>query len=247
VTRVQWPVAIDKNYYLLTYRIVETGGKTLLKIKPLGEAIRVAGEAVRNVVWTGWSMFHPFTRPEIAPRVVVDPTSGEEVAALETSLLGETHLEATIPDVWRITADGRASIWRPYREDRMEVPHLAAQGLSAGRYLSPRILIRELYELATHAKELAKAFPHANNVEFFCSWIGLKDRMIADMEPGVTWGNYKSHVNERTSTATVQLDALTADTASVVAALSAPVLNLFDGFELSREWILQQVPRFRML
>jgi len=192
-------------------------------------------------------MFHPFTRPAIAPYVVVDSSSGQDVEAWETNLLGETILEATMPDVWRITADGRASLWRPYREDRMDVPHLAARGLTRGKYLSPRILVRELYEFASHAKELAKFFPYASQAEFRCSWMGLKNRSIADMQPGVDWREYVCRVNERTSTATVPLDTVTADTASVVAALAAPVLNLFDGFDLSRDWILREVPKFRML
>jgi hypothetical protein len=247
VTRVQWPVPIDKNSYLLSYRIIETGGKTTHTIKSLAEAIRIAGEGVRNVVWTGWSMFHQFSRPAIAPRVVLDVTNGEEVEALETNLLGETQLEATIPDVWRITTDGRASVWRPYREDRARVPHLAAQGLTPGRFLAPRVLIRELYELVTHAKELSKAFPHASSVEFRCTWSGLKNRKIADFEPGVHWHDYTCHVDERTSTTTAPVDIVTADSASVVAALAAPVLNLFDGFELSRDWIVKEVPKFRML
>jgi hypothetical protein len=247
MSRIQWPVAIDQNYYLLTYRLVEVGGSTKLSINELREALRIAGEAVREVVWTGWSMFHQFTRAAIAPKVVVDTSSGHEVEALETNLLGETLLEATIPDVWRVTVDGRASIWRPYREDRMRVPHLAERGLVPGTYLSPRILVRELYELATHAKEFSKAFPFAKSAEFLCSWVGLKDRKIADMDPGVDWNTYVSHVGNRTSNTSVPLDSLTADTAGVVATLSAPVLNLFDGFELSRDWIGDQVPKFRII
>lgn len=244
---VKWPVSIAQNYYQLSYRIVETGGETRHTVKTLGEAIRITGEAVRNVVWTGWSMFHQFTRASIAPRVVIDAASGKEVEAIETNLLGETILESTVPDLWRITVDGRSSIVRPYREDRMVIPHLSARGLIPGKYISPRILIRELYEFATHAKELAKAFPHASKIEFHCSWFGLEGRRIADMEPDVEWGDYVCHVNNRSSSATVTLDELAADTVSVVATLAAPVLNLFDGFEISRDWIARQVPKFRML
>jgi hypothetical protein len=85
------------------------------------------------------------------------------------------------------------------------------------------------------------------SIEFRCTWIGLKGRKIADMQPGDHWREYTSHVNERTSTVSVALDALIADTVSVAGVLAAPVLNLFDGFDLTPEWIANEVPKFRML
>jgi hypothetical protein len=247
VSRVQWPVPLERNYYQLSYRIIETGDRTRHTIPSLREAIRSAGVGVKNVVWTGWSMFHQFTRPEIAPHVVIDTATGEEVEAIEASLIGETRLEATLPDVWRITTDGRATIFRAYREDRSVVPHLAERGLTPGKFLSPRVLIRDLYELVTHAKELAKSFPNTQGVEFQCTWIGLEGRQIADFEPGIDWNHYTCHTNARSSAAVVSIDELTAEPASVVARLATPVLNLFDGFELNREWIIREAPKFRML
>jgi hypothetical protein len=215
VSRMQWPVPLERNYYQLSYRVIETGDKTRHTITSLREAIRTAGVGVKNVVWTGWSMFHQFTRPETAPRIVIDDATGEEVEAIETSLIGETKLEATIPDVWRITADGRATIFRPYREDHSVVPHLAERGFTRGKFLSPRTLIRDLYEFVTHAKEFAKSFPNAQGVEFQCTWIGLEGRKIADFEPGIDWNDYTCHAKARSSSATVSIDELTADTAPV--------------------------------
>lgn len=75
----------------------------------------------------------------------------------------------------------------------------------------------------------------------------LKGRKIADLNPGVDWDDRTCHVNERTSAVSVSVDELTADTASVVERLAAPVLMLFDGLELSRKWILREVPSFRSL
>jgi hypothetical protein len=247
VTTAHWPVPVAQNFYQFSYRIVEGGDQTRHSIKSLQEAVRVAGEHVKDVVWTGWSMFHQFTRPAIAPRVVIDTATGEEIEAIETNLVGETLLEATVPEIWRITADGRATLVRPYREDRTIVPHLTSRGLTPGKYLSPRTLIRELYELATHAKEFAKAFPHAERIEFRCSWFGLRGRKIADFNPGVDWDDRTCHVNERTVAITASVDELTADTALVVERLAAPILILFDGLELPRKWIVREVPNFRSL
>jgi hypothetical protein len=235
------------GFYQLSYRIIENGERTRHSVKSLKQAISVAGERVRNVVWTGWSMFHQFTRPEIAPRVVIDTLNGEEVEAIETDLREKTALDKSVADVWRITADGRATIIRPYREDQSTIPHLARQGLTSGKWLSPRTLIRELYELTTHAKELAKEFPNARSVEFRCTWLGLKGRKIADFEPGIDWDDRTCHADERTSSLTVSIDELVADAAGVVAKLATPVLNLFDALDLSREWIIREVPKFRTI
>ena len=232
--------------YQLSYRIID-GSNPRLSVKELAEAIRVAGERVREVVWTGWSMFHQFTREEIKPKIVIDTVTGEEVEAIETDLRAHNRLASTRDEIWRITADGRATLIRPYREDTAENPLLAQRGLTPGTWLSPRTLIRELYELATHAKELAKSFPNAEAVEFCCTWHGLKGRKIADFDPGADWHERRCHAEQRSSTLTVSLEELTADTAAVVAKLSAPVLNLFDGLDLSREWILREVPKFRTI
>ena len=91
-----WPTSINQNHYQLSFQIVERGEKTKLTVSTLNEAIRLAGEAVKNVVWTGWSMFHQFSREDIAPRILLDDSTGEEVELVETnlyqSLLTETHL-----------------------------------------------------------------------------------------------------------------------------------------------------------
>ncbi len=58
-------------------------------------------------------MFYPFTREEIKPRFVLDGSDDYEQDAIETTLLGVPSLSG-LPDFWRITADGRATIIRPY-------------------------------------------------------------------------------------------------------------------------------------
>ena len=232
--------------YQLSYRIVDGSG-TKLSIPELREAIRAAGERVHSVVHTGWSMFYQFTRPEIASHAVVDTGTGDEVEAIETDLREKGQTQGRHADMWRITADGRATLIRPYREDEAEDPRFTERGLMPGNWLSPRTLIRELYELATHAKELAKAYPDVHRIEFCCTWQGLKGRKIDEFQPGSNWHERRCHAEQRTATLSVPLDELAADTAGVVAKLAAPVLHLFDGLDLSREWIQREVPRFRML
>jgi hypothetical protein len=161
-------------------------------------------------------------------------------------LLGQIFIAETVPDYWRVTADGRATIIRPYREDRKSVPHLQKQGLKPGRWLSPRGVAREAYELVAHAKELAKAFTLAESVEFRCSWHGLKDRKIADFDPTVDWYEDRiCRINERTTTVRASVEALAADPSSVVLELINPVARLFDGLEVGSVQLEHWRPTFR--
>jgi len=242
-----FPVSVKDNHYQLSYRVIRPAGAPTVEGDSLLEAIRQAGERVRNVVWTGWSMFHPFTGDEIKPSFVTDLNDGQEIDAIETVLLGQNFIAETVPDYWRITADAHATIIRPYREDRVPVPHLTKEGLRTGMWLSPRVLAREAYELLTHAKELAKFFASAETVEFRCSWYGLKDRRIADFDPSVDWYDRTCRINERTTTARASVEALAGDPDSTVLGLVTPVARLFDGLEITRAQLQQWRPTFRQL
>ena len=242
-----WPVSIEGNHYQFSYQIIEGGEKTKHTIATLSEAIRVAGERVKNVVWTGWSMFYQFSRPEIAPHILVDDSMGEDVEVLEANLLSDTFISDTVPDFWRITVDGRTTIIRPYREDRVPVPHLQKSGLEPGMWLSPRTLIREIYELVTHAKELAKEFTYVESVQIQCTWYGLKDRRFADFEPSVSWHDRTCHADGRSTGGRFSVEQLTGNTTSVVVALAAPVLVLFGGWATTDDWVDGLRPGFRAL
>lgn len=242
-----WPVSVEGNHYQFSYQIIEGGGKTNHTIATLSEAIRLAGERVKDVVWTGWSMFYQFSRQEIAPHILVDDSMGEEVEVLETNLLSNTFISDTVPDFWRITADGRTTIIRPYREDRVPVPHLQESGLEPGMWLSPPTLIREVYELVTHAKELAKEFTYVESVQIQCTWHGLKNRRFADFKPGVSWHDRLCHADGRTTGGKFPIEQLTGDTTSVVVALAGPILTLFGGWETIAEWVDGLRPGFRVL
>jgi hypothetical protein len=243
----QWPVSMTRNHYQFSYRITEKGGDTHLDCNALRQALDEANERVRSEVWTGWSMFHEFTRVEIKPRVVIDNYESKEVEALQASLLNEQYRETTVPDYWRVTVDGRATIIRPYREDRREVPHLVRAGILPGGWIAPGILVREVFELVIHARELAKAFRHAFEVQFVCSWNGLKGRRIADSHPGVDWNDGVSFIEERTTQKVTTIVQLAESPSSIVAELAGPVARLFDGLKIDTRFIEDQRPQFRTL
>ncbi|WP_246798802.1 hypothetical protein [Rhizobium leguminosarum] len=63
-------------------------------------------------------MFYPFTRPEIAAALHPEFDDGRGVDVLESNLVGDGNFDTSLPDYWRYAVDGRATIIRPYREDR---------------------------------------------------------------------------------------------------------------------------------
>ncbi len=243
----EWPVDISENYYQFSYIIHETGGLSLHNLEGFREALRTANEAVKDVVWTGWSMFHQFTRPEIAPYVNVYKTDTKEIELYETNHLGKLQFDTTVPDFWRVGLDGRATIVRPYREDRNEIAALAERHQLPGNWLSPFTLIREVYEVVLHAHELSKYFGNSSHIQILCSWVGLEGRKLAEFDPGVDFHDRVSHVNSRTTSAFVRDEELPSNLPTVVSALADPIMRVFAGWSANPEWIEGKVPKFRML
>jgi hypothetical protein len=53
---------------------------------------------------TGWSMSYQFSGP-LAPHVVLDDATGEQIDALEANLLSKGKITNGLPDFWRIVAE----------------------------------------------------------------------------------------------------------------------------------------------
>lgn len=242
----KWPVEIAPNHYQLSYRFVVAGASRHLSLPELLKTMDAAGDAVKTVVWTGWSMFFHIHAKGSAPTVGVDTSTGEEVELYEAHSLSDPYSTIGMRDFWRFTLDGRATVVRAYREDRQEVHKSAAEIKRPGTYLSPRTLVRELTEFVTHAKEMSKAFEGAENVEFRCTWRGLTDRSIDDSDSWAEWNLRVSHQNSRTVSRSYSVEDLVVRPCAVVAEVANPVLRLFDGLEIPPEWIESLLPSFRI-
>ncbi|MBL4640163.1 MAG: putative DNA binding domain-containing protein [Kordiimonadaceae bacterium] len=129
-----WPVPFASNNYRLSYLIRhEDPGIPINRLRTVLEEIN---NEVRDTVWTGWSMFYPFTRQEIAATVYPENTDGSGSDLLETNLISNEQHETSMPDYWRVAPDGRAALVRGYREDvRLEEP---------GAWLSPETVLMSL-------------------------------------------------------------------------------------------------------
>ena len=142
-----WPVSLENNHYILSYSIVHSELNVMPK-KELLEALARINREVRQLVWTGWSMFYPFTRTEIAPHARPENPDGSGTYFLETNLVSDDRIvDTTLPDFWRVSPKGWATLIRAYREDRSRDEDKGInQKRTPGTWLSPETPIRETAE-----------------------------------------------------------------------------------------------------
>ena len=173
-TALQWLVDIEANHCQLSYMILSDGGISI-PAGNLRQTLEQVNGRVRQTVWTGWSMFYPFARPGIAAALHPEYEDGSGGDVLESNLIGDGDFDISLPDYWRYATDGRATIIRPYREDRQHT--VEGKRRAAGTWLSPETVIREIAELVTHARIMAERY-EGSRVLFRCSWRGLANREI---------------------------------------------------------------------
>lgn len=230
-----WPVPLASNHYRLSYLIQhEDQPIPIGELRPILEEIN---NEVRDTVWTGWSMFYPFTRPEIAATVHPENPDGTGDDLLETNLIANWQFDTSMPDFWRVTPDGRATLVRGYREDvRLEEP---------GAWLSPVTVLRETAELVRHARAFARHFPTASTVKFRCTWTGLNGRKIRDFDLSIYWSPGRiATADKRITSGEWPVVKLNTDWHKIVAELGCPILKLFGVDFCSAELVARMAPRF---
>ncbi len=239
-TALRWLVDIEANHCQLSYIILADNGLAI----PAGELQHVLEQVnrdVRQTVWTGWSMFYPFTRPEIAAALHPEFDDGTGLDILESNLIGDRDFDTSLPDYWRYSVDGRGTIIRPYREDLQR--SVDRKGRAAGTWFSPETVIRETSELVTHARIMAERY-EGSRAAFRCTWRGLAGREIDDID-NISWSpGRRSRADQRTTTGTWDLPVLMANWQEVVAELSCPVLGLFGFAECDSGLVARMAPRF---
>jgi hypothetical protein len=237
-TPVIWPVALEENHCQLSY-LISHADEEVVPSDRIIRALEETNNEVRNTVWTGWSMFYPFTRSEIAPYFQPDGTGSD---VLEASLLADRDFDYSLPDFWRVTPNGRASIIRAYREDRSRN---ADRDRQPGSWLSPETVVRETAELVGHARAFAKHFPSASRVAFRCTWKGLRGRELMDFDPSIRWTSGRiAKADTRTTLGEWPAAELSPLWDQVVAALACPILNLFGFTDCSPALVRGLAPRF---
>jgi hypothetical protein len=242
-TALQWLVDIEANHCQLSYMILSDAGISIPPGNLQGILEQVNGD-VRQTVWTGWSMFYPFTRPEIAAALYPEYEDGSGVDVVESNLIGAGDFDTSLPDYWRYAADGRATIIRPYREDRQRT--VGSKKRAAGTWLSPETVIRETAELVTHARIMAERF-EGSRVLFRCSWRGLAGREIDDFGSAYWSPGRVARADQRTTAGSWEVSVLASNWHAVVAELACPFLSLFGFNDCSAELVEGLAPRFTKL
>ncbi len=233
-----WPVSLAANHYRLSYLIQHECPN--IPINELRLLLEKINHEVRDTVYTRWSMFYPFTKPEIAATVHPEHSDGTGGDLLEANLIDNSRFSTCIPEFWRVAPDGRTSLIRGYREDkRLE---------DIGAWLSPMTVLRETAELVRHARAFARHLPSVSAVHFKCEWTGLKGRRIGDFDPSIYWPPGRvATADRRITSGEWPVVKLNTDWHKVVAELGCPILNLFDLDFCSAELVAKLAPRFTKL
>lgn len=237
-----WPVPLDLNRSQLSY-VIAADKADALEVERLVRILEDVNREVRSTVSTGWSMFYPFTRPEIAPSIQPEFGDGSGSDVMEANLISGREFDITLPDFWRVSPDGRATIIRAYREDREGTQ--SSTGRAAGTWLSPMTVLRETAEIVAHAKAMLTYFPTATQVNFRCTWAGLNDRELQDFSPEIYWGYGKiARADIRTVEGEWTPAQLSASPWLVVAELACPILRLFGFSDCTGAFVQGLASRF---
>lgn len=205
--------------YQFSYQIRTANSESLAGDLLLDELRRMA-EEVHDLVNSGWSMFWIFNGLELGPSFVEE--NGLEV--LECSLIGKTSSDLTLPDFWRISPIGQATIIRPYREDRRRI----REDLAPGSWIWPLKMAQEITEVLRHARAFSQRFAAAETIDFRAEWIGLRDREVKDPNvPLLRWKGCKPIPNTRTVTRTIPVADLSLQWPSIVAEILSVVTRMF--------------------
>lgn len=234
---------LQGNFVQFSYMIQSRSNAQI----PAGQLLKIiekVNNAVRDTVRYGWSMFYPFTRPEISPNFMTDPAvDGGDTEFLQASLLqnGETnHL-----DFWRVSQDGRASLVRTFHEDRFEKrPRDVADG---AKWFDPWLHVRDITEIVRHARAMSEELTDVVDICFQLEWMGLKSRVVASLNSERYSDSHSltSQADERIVYSCFAQAEVIGHLPAVVSSLYAPVDRLFNPrSSISPEWVSSQMKKF---
>jgi Putative DNA-binding domain len=231
--------SVAKWHWQLSYAIDRADAQQLDPNGLLDVLRQVNGE-VRDLVRTGWSMFHIFDVADVKPFFQTDPSSGMgDADFLECRLMRDARTGPVLfPDMWRVSPDGKATLIRNYWEDDLGTNQQF--GLAPGTWFSPNMLVRSLAEFVRHARGLAERFNEPTTVSFRIEWHGLQGRVIRD--PWNMWlDQWTARGDHRVAADSWPITMLKDAWPEIVANLAAPVMRAFTtDIALSPTWVRGQ-------
>lgn len=241
LTAYNAPSSLQRSHWQYSYAIGRSDGQQLDPaelIEILGQVNRELGDLVR----TGWSMFYPFTRPEIAPSFVTDAASGMgDRDFLQCALIRDTKPVLGLfhaVDMWRVSVDGYATIIRPYWEDDKDWEKQTSR--KPGTWFSPNLLARSLAELVRHARALSERFNLPTTVTFRCEWHGLSSRELFDPR-GMWLPGIVAKDDCRVTTGIWPAASLANNWPEIVCKLASPVIRVVrTDWAMTPQWVAGQ-------
>ena len=243
LVQAQAPTLLRQSHIQFSYQIVDADAR-MMDCAKLFKVLQDVAHEVTDTVNYGWTAFYPFQRRGIETYTKSDVTFGE---FLETNLMGDPDKPADLfdhPDFWRVSPDGHASLLRGYFSDRSKFAG-DTQGFEQGKWISPRLLSREILEIVRHARGLASRYPSATGVRLVCECFGIENREIRDIDAHFSPGKI-SRDSHRIGEGQWTIADLVTNWPEITADLMAPIMRAFDPrFIVSAETIRKWSRRFK--
>jgi hypothetical protein len=244
--REGWTVDPKENRSALGFEFISADGEPLqpVALGSLAKAIRDASHAA-DAECEGFQSFDTYGGLSSPVVVLVDELEGYETVSVYHD---DSYLFA--PSVWCVLNSGIGAEVRPYHEDTNWIRDLVAERSSRkwqpGTRLSPRFQATRVYSFVAFVRHLASSFPTAKRVRFMADYNGLAGREIDDARIGLRYSrDRKSATKRRRTQIETTVESLLGEGASATAAaLINPVLRLFDGWEVSGQFVRNAIKEF---
>jgi len=237
-----WPTIHTANRVAFGFRFTRAEGVAVgeITLPLLHDAIPAASIRAAEEVDVGLPPFARGWRSDQRPTVGV-------FAGVEgfTRAVPGTGRDDT-PSLWQITTDGRGGDVNVFSEDSKHLQGYAQLDHPGrwpiGKRLSPRFQMQHIAQRLVFTRELTGAFPDASDCELVVDYTGLASRKLEEPGPDRQVERlYRAEVMARRHSTVIPVELLSGDLAGVAAELLAPILRLFDGFDVNAAYVRHQL------
>lgn len=237
-----WGVNPKANRVAFAFRLFDSRGRPVepLPLCHLDEARRKAYSIADDKGDRGRAYFGQPAGGSQRLNVVMS----DGVRGYEAVMTMEDGVYALAPRVWRLSGDGRGVEVYTYQEDSRYMANAVTRRRPMrpwvpGERLSARMQAADAYQFVLFVRAFGPYFRGAVRVELAADYRGLTPRIVDEPEPGMYDGRHRSASADRIPVSVwLSLEALVGDGAAEAASrLIAPVIRLFDGWEVSGNFV----------
>lgn len=191
-------------------------------------------DEAHQIKLTGWPTFLTMTRPEMAPYVSDRGIEAWVGRPGVDRFLGD---KAAHSDFWRIVPEGLLYTKRGYDED--SAPDSAHPGTAFDLMLP----IWRVGEALLFARRFASTFDGVEKIVAWVRWSGLEGRALKVVSRDRSSMSYDriSRTSEFQNSMTIALEQLDDNLPEVLHAFVAPVYEIFDFYELPKQFVEREL------